>query len=358
MEGKKFSSSKRVVIYVRDVLERYQPDALRYFICAAGPENQDSDFTWSEFVRRTNDELVAGWGNLVNRTATLVAKNFGEIPAVGELSDEDAALLDQVESSFTTVGELIGRHRQKQADRRGDADRRRGEPLRHRPGAVAAQERRPARAAGHRPARDGAVRGRLQPAAGAVPPAQRQRRRPRPRWCRRRSRRCRASTTSRTSTAARATRSSPATTRPHRRGGATRSPRAPRSTSRRRCSPSSTRDRRRRAGPAHRRWLTRCTRSRVRPSSPSRARRRSSRRASTSRSRVGLPASRRCQSLGSRWRRSTTSTPTVSRSASTARTARGPACSCTCTAAASSSTTSTCTTTSPAGWRVGAGWPC
>ena len=88
MEGKKFSSSKRVVIYVRDLLSRYQPDAFRYFVAAAGPENQDSDFTWAEFVRRTNDELVAGWGNLVNRTATLIAKNFGEIPAAGELTAE------------------------------------------------------------------------------------------------------------------------------------------------------------------------------------------------------------------------------------------------------------------------------
>ena len=83
MEGKKFSSSKQVVIYVRDLLSRYQPDAFRYFVAAAGPENQDSDFTWAEFVRRTNDELVAGWGNLVNRTATLIAKNFGEIPTAG-----------------------------------------------------------------------------------------------------------------------------------------------------------------------------------------------------------------------------------------------------------------------------------
>ena len=47
MEGRQFSSSRGVVIYVRDVLSRYQPDALRYFICAAGPENQDSDFTWA-----------------------------------------------------------------------------------------------------------------------------------------------------------------------------------------------------------------------------------------------------------------------------------------------------------------------
>ena len=115
MEGRKFSSSKAVVIYVRDVLERYQADALRYFISAAGPENQDSDFTWSEFVRRNNDELVAGWGNLVNRTASMIAKSFGEIPAAGELTPEDTALLDTVADAFGTVGSLIGRHRQKQA---------------------------------------------------------------------------------------------------------------------------------------------------------------------------------------------------------------------------------------------------
>ncbi|MGZ4505288.1 MAG: methionine--tRNA ligase [Nocardioidaceae bacterium] len=115
MEGRKFSSSKAVVIYVRDVLSRYQPDALRYFISAAGPENQDSDFTWAEFVRRTNDELVAGWGNLVNRTANMIAKNFGEIPEAGELTTEDRALLDHVTATFGTVGALVERHRQKQA---------------------------------------------------------------------------------------------------------------------------------------------------------------------------------------------------------------------------------------------------
>ncbi len=115
MEGKKFSSSKRVVIYVRDLLSRYQPDAFRYFVAAAGPENQDSDFTWAEFVRRTNDELVAGWGNLVNRTATMIAKNFGEIPEPGELTAQDKTVLDTVDGAFGVVGDLIGRHRQKQA---------------------------------------------------------------------------------------------------------------------------------------------------------------------------------------------------------------------------------------------------
>ncbi len=115
MEGKKFSSSKNVVIYVRDVLERYQPDALRYFISIAGPENQDADFTWSEFLRRNNSELVAGWGNLVNRTAAMIAKNFGEIPAPGELEDIDRELLDAVGSGFDTVGDLIANHSQRAA---------------------------------------------------------------------------------------------------------------------------------------------------------------------------------------------------------------------------------------------------
>ncbi len=115
MEGRKFSSSQRVVIYVRDLLSRYQPDAFRYFVAAAGPENQDADFTWSEFVRRTNDELVAGWGNLVNRTASMIAKNFGEIPAVGDLTERERDLLARVAGGFDEVGDLIARHRQKQA---------------------------------------------------------------------------------------------------------------------------------------------------------------------------------------------------------------------------------------------------
>jgi methionyl-tRNA synthetase len=114
MEGKQFSTSRGHVIYVRDVLERYGPDPLRYFICAAGPENQDSDFTWAEFVQRNNSELVAGWGNLVNRTASMIAKNFGEIPAAGPLEPVDEALLDTVRGAFDSVGGLIERQRFRQ----------------------------------------------------------------------------------------------------------------------------------------------------------------------------------------------------------------------------------------------------
>jgi methionyl-tRNA synthetase len=107
MEGRKFSSSRSVVIYVNDFLERYDADALRFFLTAAGPETQDTDFTWAEFVRRNNDELVGNWGNLVNRTITSVYKNFGAVPEPGPLHPADADLIKDVEAGFASVGELI-----------------------------------------------------------------------------------------------------------------------------------------------------------------------------------------------------------------------------------------------------------
>jgi len=106
-----FSTSRGIVIYVGDFLDRYGPDALRYYICAAGPETSDAAFTWADFVTRNNSELVAGWGNLVNRTATMVAKSFGEIPAAGPLEEVDEAVLAAVRDGFTTVGDLVERHR-------------------------------------------------------------------------------------------------------------------------------------------------------------------------------------------------------------------------------------------------------
>jgi methionyl-tRNA synthetase len=115
MEGRKFSSSRQVVIYVRDFLERYDADALRYFIAVAGPETQDTDFTWAEFLRRNNDELVAGWGNLVNRSLSMAAKNFGAIPPAVSPTDVDRELLSSSAAAFSKVGALIERHRQKAA---------------------------------------------------------------------------------------------------------------------------------------------------------------------------------------------------------------------------------------------------
>jgi methionyl-tRNA synthetase len=111
MESKQFSTSRGHVILVGDMLSRYQADALRYYLCAAGPETSDSDFTWADFVLRTNSELVAGWGNLVNRTATMIANSFGEIPPAGPLEAVDEAVLGAVGRGFDAVGDLIGRQR-------------------------------------------------------------------------------------------------------------------------------------------------------------------------------------------------------------------------------------------------------
>ncbi len=115
MEGKQFSTSRGYTVLVRDVLERYGPDGIRYFICAAGPESQDANFTWRDFVQRNNSELVAGWGNLVSRTAAMVAKNFGEIPQPGALEPVDDEIRATVLAGFDAVGGLLERHRQKAA---------------------------------------------------------------------------------------------------------------------------------------------------------------------------------------------------------------------------------------------------
>jgi methionyl-tRNA synthetase len=107
MSGKKFSTSRGQVIYVRDVLDQYDPDALRYYLMIAGPENADSDFTWSEFVRRNNDELVATWGNLANRTLVNAHRNFGEVPRPGPLTAADQAVIGEVEAALDVVAQHL-----------------------------------------------------------------------------------------------------------------------------------------------------------------------------------------------------------------------------------------------------------
>jgi methionyl-tRNA synthetase len=115
MSGSKFSTSRGTVIYVGDFLKEFGPDALRYFIAVAGPENQDTDFTWDEFVRRTNFELANEWGNLVNRSISMAHKNVGAIPKPVAPRDVDAELLAVSRAGFDTVGGLLGRNRFKQA---------------------------------------------------------------------------------------------------------------------------------------------------------------------------------------------------------------------------------------------------
>ncbi|MDT7597748.1 MAG: methionyl-tRNA synthetase, partial [Pseudonocardiales bacterium] len=80
MSGSKFSTSRGTVIYVGDFLREFGADTLRYFISVAGPETQDTDFTWDEFVRRINFELANEWGNLVNRSIAMAHRNVGAVP--------------------------------------------------------------------------------------------------------------------------------------------------------------------------------------------------------------------------------------------------------------------------------------
>jgi methionyl-tRNA synthetase len=104
MEGRQFSTSRGHSIYLRDFLDRYDPDPLRYYLIAASPETQDTDFTWADFVRRSNDELLANWGNLVNRTLTNAHRNFGAVPEPAALTSGDQAVLDSVDAGFGAVG--------------------------------------------------------------------------------------------------------------------------------------------------------------------------------------------------------------------------------------------------------------
>ena len=92
----------------RDFLDRFEgPTSFASTSSRRAPETQDTDFTWAEFVRRNNDELLANWGNLVNRTLTNAHRNFGAVPDPGELTDQDEALLATIAAGFDGVGSLI-----------------------------------------------------------------------------------------------------------------------------------------------------------------------------------------------------------------------------------------------------------
>jgi methionyl-tRNA synthetase len=108
IEGAQFSKSRNWAVWLPDLLERYHPDAIRFYVAAAMPEARDSDFSWSEFVRRNNDELVAAWGNLANRVLSFAYKHWaGVVPQPGKLGSEDQALLDKVEAGFDSVGDYF-----------------------------------------------------------------------------------------------------------------------------------------------------------------------------------------------------------------------------------------------------------
>ncbi|UCC89670.1 MAG: class I tRNA ligase family protein, partial [Anaerolineales bacterium] len=108
MESQKLSTSRGWAIWAPDMLERYDPDPIRFYLTAVAPETRDADFTWDGFVRRNNDELVATWGNLVNRMLSFAYRHFeGRVPQSGELDGADRDILARAEAGFGSVGELI-----------------------------------------------------------------------------------------------------------------------------------------------------------------------------------------------------------------------------------------------------------
>jgi methionyl-tRNA synthetase len=108
IEGGKFSKSRNWAIWLPDILERYQPDAIRYYTAAMFPETHDADFDWEGFLNRVNSELLGTWGNLVNRMLSFAYKRYdGRVPDYDALTAADQALLAKVEGGLAAVGGLI-----------------------------------------------------------------------------------------------------------------------------------------------------------------------------------------------------------------------------------------------------------
>ena len=106
--GQKFSKSLGVSLDVLDLTAKYGADPVRYYLTSIMPEAKDSEWNWNDFVLRNNSELLAKWGNLVQRTLSQIWKNFDQrIPTPGELSEADQALIAQSEAAFETIGATL-----------------------------------------------------------------------------------------------------------------------------------------------------------------------------------------------------------------------------------------------------------
>jgi methionyl-tRNA synthetase len=108
IEGKKLSTSRGWAVWLLDYLERYEADPLRYALAVNMPETGDSDFSWREFLRRNNNELVATYGNLANRILTFAYRQFeGAVPTPGELDARSQSLLHDCELALANVDRLL-----------------------------------------------------------------------------------------------------------------------------------------------------------------------------------------------------------------------------------------------------------
>ncbi len=110
LEGQKLSTSRNWAIWIHDYLKDFegQQDVLRYVLCSTAPESKDTDFTWADFQTRNNSELVAIFGNFINRVVVLTNKYWdGHVPAKGDLTYYDDEVLAELSNSADKVGQLI-----------------------------------------------------------------------------------------------------------------------------------------------------------------------------------------------------------------------------------------------------------
>jgi methionyl-tRNA synthetase len=116
VEGKKLSTSRNWAVWLPDYLSRYEPDPLRYLLSISMPETGDTDFSWREFVRRNNDELVATYGNLAHRVLTFTYRNFdGGVPTPGELDDHSQGIIDDAKETLINMDMNLSRCEFRQA---------------------------------------------------------------------------------------------------------------------------------------------------------------------------------------------------------------------------------------------------
>ena len=112
MKARQFSTSRNWAVWLPDYLERYKPDPLRYYLSINMPETGDTDFTWEDFIRRNNTELVATYGNLVHRVLSFTYRSFeGRVPQPGDLDEGDRRILDLTGDTVESVGEKLYRCR-------------------------------------------------------------------------------------------------------------------------------------------------------------------------------------------------------------------------------------------------------
>ena len=119
LEGAKLSTSRNFAVWVKDYLEKYPPDPLRYTLTSILPENKDSDFSWKDFQAKNNNELADILGNFINRSLSFTVKNFdNKVPAYASLSAIDIEMLGEIKRAQVEVGELIENFKLRDACRR------------------------------------------------------------------------------------------------------------------------------------------------------------------------------------------------------------------------------------------------